>query len=117
MFSLAYRLAEGLHVTKDPKAAVALYRRAAEAGLADAQVNLAADIFEGKGAAKDTLEAYKWMKKAADQGSPTGTFNLGKLVEAGIGDKTLDPLELYRRAASFGVSAGYREAARILESR
>ena len=116
MFSLAYRLSEGLHVTKDPKAAVALYRRAADAGLADAQVNLAADIFEGKGAAKDTLEAYKWMKKAADQGSPTGTFNLGKLVEAGIGDKTLDPLELYRRAASFGVSAGYREAARILET-
>ena len=117
MFSLAYRLAEGLHVAKDAKAAVALYRRAAEAGVADAQVNLAADIFEGKGATKDTAEAFRWMKRAADQGSPAGTLNLGKLVEAGLGDKTLDPLELYRRAASFGESAGYREAARLLEAR
>ena len=63
------------------------------------------------------MEAYRWMKKAADQGSPRGTLNLGKLVEAGFGDKTLDPLELYRRAASFGEPQGYREAARILEAR
>jgi TPR repeat protein len=51
----------------DRKAAL-YYFEAARQGHRDAQYGLAILILAGKGVERDEAEAYKWMKRAADQG-------------------------------------------------
>jgi len=54
------------------------YQRAANQGYALAQNYLGFCYDQGKlGVKKDTKEAFKWFKLAADQGNSTGQCNLG----------------------------------------
>ena len=46
-----------------------LYRKAAEQGNADAQLNLGAMLDKGQGVAQDYAEAAKWWRRAAEQDS------------------------------------------------
>ena len=47
---------------------MAWYRKAAEAGIAEAQYNLAVMYGTGEGVAKDPAQAMEWYKKAAAKG-------------------------------------------------
>ena len=51
-------------VPQDLPAAVAWYRRAAEAGHADAQYNLASMLAEGEGCERDLTAAREWLRRA-----------------------------------------------------
>ena len=51
-------------------------KKAAEQGLAPAQVNLGLAYDSGKGVKKDDEKAVDWYKKAAEQGDADAQFNL-----------------------------------------
>jgi TPR repeat protein len=55
-------------VPQDLPAAVAWYRRAAEAGHADAQYNLASMLAEGEGCDRDLPAAREWLRRAVAGG-------------------------------------------------
>jgi TPR repeat protein len=79
----AYLVGEG--VPQDYKQAAAWYRKAAEQGLAGAQVCLAGLYERGEGVQKDHAQAMRWYRKAAEQGDVDGQFNLGKTCYLGLG--------------------------------
>ena len=56
------------NVPQDLSAAVAWYRRAAEAKDADAQYNLASMLVEGEGCDRDLLAAREWLRRASGGG-------------------------------------------------
>jgi TPR repeat protein len=65
--------------------AFALFRRAAEAGLPEAQFNVAVMLDSGRGVAPDTRLAAIWYARAAANGNKRAAYNLGQLYEAGDG--------------------------------
>lgn len=69
----------------DPVRAVLWYRRAAEAGLAEAQFNLAHCLATGSGTARDDAAALHWMLRAAEQGLPDAQFLAGVMYAQGVG--------------------------------
>lgn len=84
----------------DYKTALKVWLTAAEAGDAEAQVNVG-EIFEkGLGAEPNYEAAVIWYQKAADQGNKQGLFNLGTMYEQGQGVPTdrVRALDLYRQA-------------------
>ena len=56
-------------IRQDLPAAVGWYRRAAEAGHADAQYNLASMLAEGEGCERDLPAAREWLRRAMAGGS------------------------------------------------
>ncbi len=71
---------------KDVAQAVALFKRAAEAGSAPAQYNLGTLLLAGVGGlARDDKEAAKWFMRAALQEDPDSQFMLGLLYSIGRG--------------------------------
>jgi TPR repeat protein len=57
-----------------------LYRKAAEQGLAEAQVGLAGCYARGLGVEKDFAEACKWLALSQSGGSPVSTNVLKVLI-------------------------------------
>ena len=102
----------------DLKSALKVWLPAAQAGDPEAQTAVAEIYERGVGGAPDYAAAVFWYRKAADQQYARALFNLGTLVEQGLGvdqDK-LAALDLYRR--SWGLpedSVMYRSAAREQE--
>ena len=60
---------KGQGVEQDDKEAFKWWKKAAEPGNANAQVNLGAMYADGKGVTKDYVKAYKWFCLAAAQDS------------------------------------------------
>ncbi len=69
----------------DPVRAVAWYRRAAEAGLAEAQFNLAHSLVTGSGTRRDTAAGLRWMLRAAAQNLPSAQYLAGVMHAEGLG--------------------------------
>ena len=69
----------------DPVQAVTWYRLAAQAGLAEAQFNLAHCLATGSGTARNDVEALAWMRRAADQGLASAQYLAGVMYLEGIG--------------------------------
>jgi hypothetical protein len=65
----------------DVTAAIALYRVAADAGLAEAQVRLAYILDYSE----ENTEAVMWYRAAAQQGNADGQFGLGEMYAKGEG--------------------------------
>ncbi len=65
-----------------------LYRQAAQAGLADAEFNVAAMYDSGRGVERDVAQAATWYARAATRGNQRAAYNLGQLYEAGEGVPT-----------------------------
>ena len=61
--------ANGLGVAKDEVEAVKWYRKAAEKGNAEAQLNLGEMYANGRGVEEDDVEAYKWFLLSGAQGT------------------------------------------------
>jgi hypothetical protein len=59
---------EGECVPKNPSMAVHWFERAAEQGLAGAQVNLGMMYQEGNGVPKDEEKGREWLRKAGIEG-------------------------------------------------
>jgi TPR repeat protein len=66
-------------------AAVSWYRKAAEQGIADAQVNLGNMYASGQGVPQDYAAAVSWYRKAAEQGYAGAQYNLGQMYRKGQG--------------------------------
>jgi len=73
----AYATCSGDGVAKDAEQAASWYRRAAEAGHADAQVNLGVCYFKGDGVSKDAEQAVSWFRRAAEAGLQECSVQLG----------------------------------------
>jgi uncharacterized protein len=89
----------------DYRSALNVWMPAAEAGDAEAQVNVG-EIFERGQGGQPNYEAAKiWYEKAAAQGNTRAQFNLGTLYEQGFGvpKDAVAALNWYRRA--WGIEA------------
>lgn len=64
-----------LPVEKDPAAAARCYRRAADAGHAEAMFNMAMCHRDGDGVEVDVLAGYDWLVRGAEAGSMRAQFN------------------------------------------
>ena len=78
-----YRTADG--VPQDYEKAAFLFRRAAEQGDAQAQLELGNLYSEGNGVPQDYTLASVWYLKAAEQGNSSAQYILGDLYEKGNG--------------------------------
>jgi len=96
--------ANGDGVAKDAEQAVSWYRRAAEAGHADAQFNLGVCYVNGDGVAKDAEQAVSWYRRAAEAGHASAQFNLGICYfnGDGVAKDAEQAVSWYRRAAEAG---------------
>ncbi len=70
---------------KNEKLADDWYRKAAEGGLAQAQVTLGSMYADGRGVAKDVKQAAVWYRKSAEQGYPLAQTLLGGMYFSGEG--------------------------------
>ncbi len=82
----------GRGVGRDPAAAAAWYRAAAQQGHAVAASNLGVLYANGRGVPQSDAEAVTWFRKAADAGDAGGENNLGSMYIAGRGVEQSDTL-------------------------
>ena len=97
---------------RDPERAVYWYRRAAEAGLAEAQFNLAHCLATGSGTPRDDVEAFGWMSRAAQQGLADAQYLAAMMLLDGTGT-VADP-DQARRWLRRAAAAGQGDAAAVL---
>lgn len=83
---------------------IALCKKAAERGYAQAQLGLGLCYNSGRGVAKDEAEAVKRLRLAAEQGEPDAQCNLGLCARNGKGLPTddVEAVKWYRLAAEQG---------------
>jgi TPR repeat protein len=95
-------------IKQDLDAAIRSYRSSAEQGFVLAQIRLGDAYYDGKGVAKDYVEASKWHEKASTQLQPYAQSyaqsQLGWLYDNGLGvQQDYDrAYKLYRAAAEQG---------------
>jgi hypothetical protein len=79
----------------------------AEAGIAEAQVNLGRRYETGDGVSQDAAEAVRWYWLAADQGLVTAQYRLGNMYANGEGvpQDDAEAVRWYRLAADQGHDA------------
>ena len=102
----------GQGVLQDCAEAASYYRKAAERGLAEAQLGLAYLYNFGQGVPQDFTEAAKWYCKAAEQGFAIAQCSLGCAFAHGCGvpQDHAQAAAWYRKAAE----QGFRDAQRLL---
>lgn len=114
----AYRHQMGQGRAPDPAKAVALYRRAAEAGSAEAQARLGALYAAGTGVPKDDAEAARLYAKASSAGLAWAQEIYAQILFEGRGTKQdlAESAKWRRKAARQGnVDAMYNMAALYAE--
>jgi TPR repeat protein len=106
MRNVGAMLRTGKGVQKDPKAALAMLQRAAEAGLFTAQADLGDMLLKGEAGRPDPKAAAPWLAMAAKAGHPLAQYELGQLYEEGTaGPKNIEAARaLYKAAAAGGVA-------------
>jgi TPR repeat protein len=82
---LAEKYQFGKGVPKDLAQSVYWYRKAADHGDPNAQVQLGYFYFKGIGVERDPIEAAKWFARAVGTGSPTAKLDLAVLYLRGTG--------------------------------
>lgn len=85
-------LRDGRGVPADPKAAFAMFTRAARNGDIAAEVERAIMLFNGEGVAADEIEASRGFRRAAFRGNAVAQNRLARLYAVGRG-VTRDPVE------------------------
>ncbi len=108
-------LRKGLGTAKDPKAAEDLLGRAAEAGLATAQYDLAEMLLNGEAGPPDPKAALPLLTQAALAHHPIAEYRLGLLYEEGaVVDKNAAfARTLYTDAAARGVPEASERLAKL----
>jgi len=90
---------------RDAPAAVASYRRAAAAGVADAMTALGKMLGEGDGAPRDERAALDWYERAAAAGDANALSNLGNVHgdgRLGVARDVPRAVAFWERAAALG---------------
>lgn len=108
----AFMLRHGQGVARDPKAALLMYRFAAQAGLPTAEADLGEMLLLGEGGPPNPQAALPWLALAAHAHHAIAEYHLGTLYESGTAVPK-DPArarELYQQAAAAGEK---RAAARL----
>lgn len=92
-------------LNRDAADAFPFFRRAAEAGLADAEFEMGWAFENGLGTVQDYAQAAYWYQRAADQGDKLAMNNLGWLYHEGQGVErdSERAVELYRPGADAGI--------------
>ena len=80
------------------------YKANAEQGDAEAQFSLGWCYDDGRGVAKDKVEAVKWYRKAAEQNYTPAQSNLGWCYDngQGVAKDYIEAVKWYRKAAEQG---------------
>ena len=102
---------EGVGIEKDTAEALKYYRQAAKNGFAEAQVDLALQLF-AKG---DKAESLEWLRKAANQGNANAQNYLGNCCLNGIGMEKDPPqgLQWVTKAANQGLAVAQLNLGKI----
>jgi len=87
--------------TKDDQKPIEEVKANAEAGDVESEVELGLRYEQGKGVAKDQVEAMKWYRKAAEQNYAKAQNSLGVCYEKGQGvtKNQAEALKWFRKAA------------------
>ena len=95
-------------VKQDYQQAAYWYRKAADQGYADAQLNLGYLYEKGLGVDQSDQQAVYWYRKAADQGVVSAMFCLGRVYDIGkgIAQDYDQAVYWYRKAADQGDPEG-----------
>lgn len=104
LWRMGFKYEYGDGVQQNYAEAAKWYRKAAEQGDAEAQLNLGNAYFTGQGVKQDAAEAAKWYRKAADQGDPIAQNNLGICYEES--SNYPQAMYWYKKAAD----KGYKDA-------
>ncbi|MFC5422534.1 caspase family protein [Bosea eneae] len=114
---LGFQLGRAYDKAKRPSDAVAVYRKASQAGSAAAMRNLAYLLENGEGSAKDEPEARRLYEKAAQAGHVEAMNNLAIMLEKGRGgpEDLLGARRWYQKAAEAGHGWGMRNFALALQ--
>ncbi len=109
LFDQAVAADLGRGAQPDAARAFALYRQAADEGLAVAQLNVAVMLDSGRGTPHDAARAATYYALAASQGVARAAYDLGQLYADGEGVPRNPDLALawLKRAAASGVPAAY----------
>jgi len=108
-------LRKGQGTAKDPQAAQDMLERAAEAGLATAQYDLAEMLLNGEAGDPDPKAALPWLTSAASAHHPIAEYRLGVMYEEGtVVEKNLGfARTLYTQAAAGGVTEAADRLAKL----
>ncbi len=108
-------LRTGQGVAKDPEAAQEILLRAAEAGLATAQYDLAEMLLNGEAGKPDPKAALPWLTAAAAAHHPIAEYRLGVFYEEGtLVEKNLGfARTLFADAAARGVPEAKERLAKL----
>jgi uncharacterized protein len=106
MRNVGTMLRTGKGVQKNPKSALAMLQRAAEAGLFTAQADVGDMLLKGEAGLPDPKAAAPWLAMAAKAGHPMAAYELGQLYEQGTAvPKNIETARaLYKVAAAGGVA-------------
>ena len=115
LLATAYR--DGRGVPRDAAEALTWFRRAAEHGMAEAQVELGVMAHLGDGVALDDTAALEWFRRAAEQSLAAGQNNLGTMYDLGRGvsQDQAEAARWYRLAAEQGLADGQFNLAAMYE--
>lgn len=96
-------------VQLDEAKAAKWFRKAGEAGHAEAALAYGEMLFNGKGVAENSQEAGKWFRVAAEKGIPKAMYLWGTLVELGHGTQQDAPAAFawFRKAADGGETRAF----------
>lgn len=101
---------------KTPAEAALWYRRAAVGGHPEAENNLGALYFEGRGVQRSLPEALRWYRASAEREHPPAQYNLGLMIGRGQGVDRADPVEMVRwmtRSAAAGYDRAQAQLGRL----
>lgn len=100
-YELAWLYYNGKGVEWDKAKALTLYEKAAEKGLAQAQVRCGEMYENGMGTAVDKQKAFMWYKRAADQNYRIGQYHCANMYRYGEGTEQdlKKALSLYLQAS------------------
>ena len=101
----------GRGAAPDYAGAVEWYRRAAEAEVPAAMVNLARLYFEGRGVARDPASALHWLESASGLGSAVAAYNLGVAYLGAPGTGTTKDAETAAEWFEIAAERGHARAA------
>jgi TPR repeat protein len=106
VLSSFWQVSVGAQTSQKPGLAALLDR--AEAGDADAQVQLGTAYAAGDGVAEDDALAVKWFRTAAEKGSAAGEYSLGEmyLTGRGVSSDLAEAAKWVKRAAEHGDARG-----------
>lgn len=116
MRNIAMMLRRGQGTDRNPKRAMEIYERAAEAGLPTAQADLADMLLKGEGGKPDPKKALPLLRAAAAANHPIAQFQLGQMFETGAGGLVPQNIEMARKLYAAAATRGMKEATQRLNA-